>query len=292
MMKRIASISPQRHSAFTLIELLVVIAVIAILAALLLPALSRAKRTAQSAACLNNLKQIGVIWQIRSDDLAGIFSPGYRSGRIDMGSDQIGAFMWEELGTNPVAICPAAPLAPLKKRVPLDTFDPTWTFWGTIDQAWSMLEGTMHDFYSQPHHWIVGSYAQNAWLLAPPGVISTVNTNWPLVFESEGEVRRAADTPIFSDGIWMYVWPRAADLPARSLRLGSHFDYDMGNLTLPRHGSRPAALPRDFPPVNRLPGAINVGFFDGHVAQVPLERLWQLYWHKGYEPPAKRPGLP
>ncbi|BDI32716.1 hypothetical protein CCAX7_47670 [Capsulimonas corticalis] len=45
---------------FTLIELLVVIAIIAILAAILFPVFAKAREKARQAACMSNLKQIGL----------------------------------------------------------------------------------------------------------------------------------------------------------------------------------------------------------------------------------------
>ena len=53
--------------AFTLIELLVVIGIIAILAALALPSMRSAKEGARGAACLSNLRQIGVALQLYVD---------------------------------------------------------------------------------------------------------------------------------------------------------------------------------------------------------------------------------
>lgn len=57
-----------RSIKFTLIELLIVVAIIGILASLLMPSLARAREKAYVAICINNHKQLGLAYNMYSDD--------------------------------------------------------------------------------------------------------------------------------------------------------------------------------------------------------------------------------
>jgi prepilin-type processing-associated H-X9-DG protein len=66
----------------------------------------------------------------------------------------------------------------------------------------------------------------------------------------------------------------------------------MGRLTMARHGSGGGAkATKDAPGMtaSSLPGAINMGFTDGHASSTQLRTFWNLYWHAQWTPSAVPP---
>lgn len=116
-----------RRWAFTLIELLVVIALIAILAAILFPVFARAREKGRQSACLSNLRQLGIAFQMYRDDHAAS-NPGNGDGGCagSWGRDWpywMRGFRWDWLAAQWV---PCIYIVPVGQEE-TGPVNPTWT---------------------------------------------------------------------------------------------------------------------------------------------------------------------
>jgi len=141
-----------RRQGFTLIELLVVIAIIAILAAILFPVFAQARGAARKAACLSNLKQLGLAELMYVNDYDEAFTGGSTYLGVATGTlDACGGFRWwldliqpytKSLG---VKVCPSG-------KVRVSPFDPPLAdipgTAGNCDSGGNPLSGTYYASYA------------------------------------------------------------------------------------------------------------------------------------------------
>ncbi len=196
---------------------------------------------------------------------------GYNDSAFPGGGNWSGTLM-AYYSTNPqLRLCPAAPL-----HQPVETLHGNGQ--GYADRAWARWTSDRKTMFD-------GSFGYNGWLYS--------DMPKPLAFAKASTIQKPSQTPVFSDENWVDGWPMETDPPARNLYEGRslwNWGDDLGRWTIARHGGViPSRAPRNVPPGQKMPGAMDMGFADGHVDLVKLENLWQLAWHLNWQAPSSRP---